>query len=74
MSALIRVIRSVVVLTGAQLARARSPSRRAAASASIDEVRELVGRSFTTKTYEPGARALWDEAYARLERVDAVDA
>jgi hypothetical protein len=36
--------------------------------ASIAEVRELVGRSFTTQTYEPGARAPWDDAYARLER------
>jgi hypothetical protein len=31
-------------------------------------VRELVGRSFTTQTYEPRARAPWDDAYARLER------
>jgi rhamnulokinase len=36
--------------------------------ASIAEVRELVGRSFTTQTYEPRARAPWDDAYARLER------
>ena len=41
--------------------------------ASIDEARELVGRSFTTQTYEPGARAPCDEAYARLERADAVE-
>ena len=39
--------------------------------ASIDEVRELVDRSFTTQTYEPGARAPWDDAYARLERAAA---
>ncbi len=36
--------------------------------ASIAEARELVGRSFTTQTYEPRARAPWDDAYARLER------
>jgi len=36
--------------------------------ASIAEVRELVDRSFTTQTYEPRARAPWDDAYARLER------
>jgi rhamnulokinase len=41
--------------------------------ASIDEARELVGRSFTTQTYEPGASAPWDEAYARLERADAAE-
>jgi rhamnulokinase len=39
--------------------------------ASIDEVRELVGRSFTTQTYEPRPRAPWDDAYARLERAAA---
>ncbi|MHB8695617.1 MAG: rhamnulokinase [Solirubrobacteraceae bacterium] len=39
--------------------------------ASITEVRELVDRSFTTQTYEPGARAPWDDAYARLERATA---
>jgi rhamnulokinase len=39
--------------------------------ASIDEVRELVDRSFTTHTYEPRARAPWDEAYARLEQAVA---
>jgi len=36
--------------------------------ASIAELRELVDRSFTTQTYEPRARAAWDDAYARLER------
>jgi rhamnulokinase len=36
--------------------------------ASIAEARELVGRSFKTQTYEPRARAPWDDAYARLER------
>jgi rhamnulokinase len=39
--------------------------------ASIVEVRELVGRSFMTQTYEPHARAPWDEAYTRLERAAA---
>jgi rhamnulokinase len=39
--------------------------------ASIDEVRELVARSFTTQTYEPRARGPWDEAYTRLERAAA---
>jgi rhamnulokinase len=39
--------------------------------ASIDEVRVLVDRSFTTRTYEPRARAPWDEAYARLEQAVA---
>jgi rhamnulokinase len=39
--------------------------------ASIDEVRVLVDRSFTTHAYEPRARAPWDEAYARLEQAAA---
>src|SRR5258707_15558292 len=39
--------------------------------ASIAEVRQLVDRSFTTHTYEPRARAPWDEAYMRLERAIA---
>lgn len=39
--------------------------------ASITEVRELVDRSFMTQTYEPRARAPWDDAYARLERAAA---
>jgi rhamnulokinase len=42
--------------------------------ASIAEVRELVGRSFTTHTYEPRTRAPWDDAYARLERSAAATA
>jgi rhamnulokinase len=36
--------------------------------ASIAEVRELIGRSFKTQTYEPRARAPWDDACARFER------
>jgi rhamnulokinase len=36
--------------------------------ASIAEVRELIGRSFVTQTYEPGVCAPWDDAYARLGR------
>jgi len=36
--------------------------------ASIDEARQLVRRSFTTRTYEPRAREPWDKACARLEQ------
>jgi rhamnulokinase len=39
--------------------------------ASVTEVRKLVERSFMTQTYEPRARAPWDDAYARLERATA---
>lgn len=34
--------------------------------ASLDEARELIHRSFSVVTYEPGSGAPWDEAYGRV--------
>jgi rhamnulokinase len=42
--------------------------------ASVAEARELVERSFSTRTYEPRAREVWDDAYARLERMASASA
>jgi rhamnulokinase len=33
---------------------------------SLVEAREIVRRSTSLLTYEPGSRAAWDEAYAKL--------
>jgi rhamnulokinase len=38
---------------------------------SLEEGRELVSKSFDLAIYEPGSRAAWDEAYARLLQVMA---
>ncbi len=39
--------------------------------ASLDEAREVVRRSFEVTTYEPGAAAGWDDAYARFLAIKA---